>query len=87
MKFVSDKLEPFKEKIFRINPDSGHIVLMKKLDSKYSINNYNSSQVQYKKEELISKMINEGTKDELKVGRVTYPEIVSYSGYIGTQYA
>ena len=86
-KFVSNNLALNEEKIFKILPKTGHLVLLKKTNDVLDSSYYNETRVIYNSKNLIKKAIEEAGKKEVQVQGKTYPEISSYRKFIGQQYA
>ena len=87
LKFISHEINPYKDNLFKIKPNSGLIIMMKKIGNGHSTKYNFGTQVIYKKKNLIDKVMEEGAKELIKVGDVTYPDIAVYSGFFGGQYA
>ena len=86
IEFIS-QIDPIGDNVFKIDPGSDYAVTFKDIGKKLQTSYSFGTKFIYLKKHLINKAINEGKREEVKVNKVAYPEIVSYSGFFGSQYA
>ena len=84
---ISEQLQLHEDKVFKIDPGSDHIVLMKQANKTPSSYFDSPTQMLYNDANLLKLALDKGKKEEVKIGGNVYPEISTYSGYFDYQYA
>ena len=60
LELISNEIDPYKQNLLTIKPNSGLIIILKKLKSEYRSKSYHPFKVIYKKDNLIKKAMEEG---------------------------